>query len=236
MENNPISKIDLLGDTTSYYTSDGKFWYTSPDNLKNSTVIISAEKEEAFFQHYYENYALVPDEKRDLNAMNTDLRTFGTGYDIASFEKFYDDNGKSVPAKTVDGTPTDEMSDIRLNGKPAKLYAEVQGNLVMKDGMITVGKEKQSAGDMTHAFPSDLPWETGKVGHIHTHPLAVPTTLDYRRGNFYSGGIFPTPGPSGADHTRAGNNKGGVRNVVVDSKNVYLINGNSSQTIKISRR
>ena len=45
-----------------------------------------------------------------------------------------------------------------------------------------------------------------------------------------------TPGPSKDDQENSRKNAGGVRNVVVDSKNVYLINGNSKQTIKIPRR
>jgi RHS repeat-associated protein len=234
MSNNPIIFNDPLGDTTSYYSSDGKYLFSSPDKLKNSTVVLSAEKQEQFFKHFYETYALVPDSKRDIDAMNKDLRSYGTGYDLKSFEKFFDKYSKSVPAKSVEGLSIADWSDIKLNGKPAKLYAEVQTNLIFKGGLVTAGKNTQSKGDMTYAHPSDLPIENNQAGHMHLHPVAVPTILTYRIGSFYSGGSFPS-GPSSDDRAHARKNNNGVRNVVIDSKYIYLINGNINETIKIER-
>lgn len=235
MKNNPITYTDPLGDTSVFYGYQGKQVLTVNDNGPNKTVVLSEDKEEAFYQSFYENFAFVPDDKRDLGAMSKTLSSFGTSYDIASFETFYDENGKSVPATNVDGTSTEGMTDIKINGKPTKLNAEVMGNLVMKDGIVTVGKGKSSTGDLVGSDPDKLPQEQGKVGHIHTHPVATDATLTYMKRGSLDGGTFRV-GPSPADRSEAGKNKGGVRNVVVDQRNVYLINGWSSQTITIPRR
>jgi hypothetical protein len=211
-----------------------------PDNGPNRTVILNEETEDAFYKSYYENFALVPVDKRDYNVMSNTLSKFGISYDVPSFEKFFDENAKSTPAKAVGGKPTEGMTDIKLNDKPAKLYAEVQGNLVMKNGIVTVGKGKNSSGDMTGGFPSDLPDEPYKVSHIHTHPIWKKTKFSYKRGGLPGGGDFPRPGPSGMDGDRgyAGRNvdRHGVRTVVVDANNVYIINGWADQDVIIKRK
>jgi RHS repeat-associated protein len=235
MENNPIKYTDALGDTTIFYGYQGNRIFAVNDKGSNRTVVLDEKKEEGFYNSYYENFALVPDSKRDLTAMSSSLSAFGTSYDVASFEGFYDANAKSVPATNVDGNPTAGMSNIQINGKPTKLNAEVMGNLVMKDGVVTVGQGKSSTGDLVSSDPNKLPQEQGKVGHIHTHPVATDASLSYTRGGVTSGGSFRA-GPSPADRQEADKNKGGIRNVVVDQKNVYLINGWSNQTVIIPRR
>ncbi len=235
MENNPIKYTDALGDTTIFYGYQGNRIFAVNDKGPNRTVVLDESKEDAFYNCYYENFALVPDSKRDLSAMSSTLSAFGTSYDVASFESFYDANAKSVPATNVDGTSTEGMTNIKINGKPTKLYAEVMGNLVMKDGVVTMGKGKSSDGDLIGSDPDKLPAEQGKVGHIHTHPVAADATLTYTQGTLATGGSFRA-GPSPRDRQEADKNKNGVRNVVVDSKNVYLINGWASQTVTIPRR
>jgi hypothetical protein len=49
------------------------------------------------------------------------------------------------------------MTDIRINGKPAKLYAEVMGNLVMKDGVVKIGQGKSNTGNLVGSDPNKLP-------------------------------------------------------------------------------
>lgn len=127
------------------------------------------------------------------------------------------------------------MTEFKINEKPTKLYAEVMGNLVMKNGIVTVGEGKSSTGDLVGSDPNQLPAEKGAVGHIHTHPVASDVTLTYMKRGSSDGGRFRA-GPSPDDRKEADKNKNGVRNVVVDQKNVYLINGQSSQTVIIPRR
>jgi RHS repeat-associated protein len=235
MENNPIKYTDAFGDTTIFYGYQGNRLLTVNDNGANRTVVLDENKEDAFFNSFYENFAFVPDNKRDLNLMSKTLSAFGISYDVASFEGFYDANANSVPATKVDGTSTEGMSKIEMNGKPIKLNAEVMGNLVIKDGVVTIGKGKSSSGDLVSSDPDKLPAEPGKVGHIHTHPVATDANLSYTIGPVSTGGSLRA-GPSPADRQEANKNKNGIRNVVVDSKNVYLINGRSSQTVTIPRR
>jgi hypothetical protein len=45
-----------------------------------------------------------------------------------------------------------------------------------------------------------------------------------------------TVGPSPGDRNHESENKGGIRNVAVDQRNLYLINGRSEQTITIPRK
>jgi hypothetical protein len=54
-------------------------------------------------------------------------------------------------------------------------------------------------------------------------------------GSIYEGGSFP-PGPSPDDRAHARKNVNGVRNVVIDSKYIYLVNGNIDEEIKIERK
>jgi RHS repeat-associated protein len=235
MDNDPIRFNDPLGDTTIFYGYQGNRIFAVNDNGANRTVVLDEKKEDAFYNSYYQNFALVPDDKRNLSAMSKTLSAFGTSYDVAAFENFYDQNGSSVPATNVAGTPTESMTDIKINGKPTKLYAEVMGNLVMKNGVVTVGNGKSTTGDLVSSDPDKLPSETGKVGNIHTHPVAANATLQYKTSSGSGGGSFRA-GPSPDDRQVAGRNSDGVRNVVVDQKNVYLINRWSGETVTIPKR
>ncbi|HYM95063.1 MAG TPA: hypothetical protein VET23_13040, partial [Chitinophagaceae bacterium] len=86
------------------------------------------------------------------------------------------------------------------------------------------------------SHPDNLPNEPGKVAHIHLHNLVGNGTWGYKIGGSITGGGTFTGGPSNADQTYAGTNTNGIRNVVVDNKTIYLINGNKDQTIPIPRK
>lgn len=235
MRNNPILFNDLLGDTARFYNSVGVAIYSINDGNKRITpTIISNDNFAGFLGAIAGGFAGGGD-----GPSAESLQAHGITYDTKSISKFFDDNGKAVPAKTVDAEKTQNMSDIKIDGKSTKLYAEVMGNLVLKDGKVTVGTGKASSGDFRSSYFSELPGEANKVGDIHTHPVAQDGNLSYtiNAGNFTQmGGGKLTAGPSGADHTHAGSNSNGARNVVVDSKYIYIINSNSNQTIKILRK
>lgn len=129
------------------------------------------------------------------------------------------------------------MKEKTINGKPAEFYSEVQSNLVMNNGEVTLGTVKpQASADMFYSTPSDLPNEPRKVGQIHLHNQASDGKWGYKIGSSISGGGNFVGGPSFSDQNYAGTNTNGVRNVVVDSKNIYLINGNKEQMITIPRK
>jgi RHS repeat-associated protein len=240
MNNDPIANDDALGDTTAFYGSEGNKIFVVNDNSRYNVVVLNAEKEDAFYNDYYNNYMAVADKDRDNNAMAKNLGRFGNSYDIGAFSKFYDKNSHSVLAKTVAGESTKGWTHITLDGKQTKLYAEVEGNLVMKDGVVTVGAATATSGDMTFANPNETPLEPNTVGNIHTHPVATNTTLSWSTGpgNNSSGDFKAGPSGFGGDQDRGFQNMQthGVRNVVVDEKNIYLINGYTNQTITIPRK
>jgi len=240
MNNDPIASNDPLGDTTIFYGSAGNQIFVVNDNGKNKVVVLDQEKEDNFYSAFYYHWVPVKDKDRNLNNMSKELSQYGKSYDVEAFSKFYDKNSHAVPATTVSGESTKGWTNITLDGKPAKLYAEVEGNLVIKDGVVTAGTATNSAGDMTFGYPMNIPMEPNTVGNIHTHPVATNATLSWSTGpGDRSSGTF-TAGPSGigGDQSQAGSNMTdhGVRNVVVDQKNIYLINGNGSQTITIPKK
>jgi RHS repeat-associated protein len=244
MGNNPISLNDLLGDTSIYYNSNGE-----QIGFINKGKGITAVEVAANWTYFVTVLTAGINARSDLSdkdvaAFSALLQATGTAYDVSSFSKFFDENAKSTPAISVAGESIKGWSDIKLNGKKSKLYAEVEGNIVMKNGKLTVGSGKHSIGDMTYDFPSNLPNEPGKKSHIHLHPIAEDSKLTYSfpdamgRGRSQGTGYLKA-GPSGAkgdqDQARINMQNNGARTVVVDAKYVYLINGTSNQTIKIPR-
>ena len=239
MSNNPISFNDPLGDTSVFYGSNGNYIFTVNDNSRRNAVVLDAKKEDAFYNDYYHNFLPIPDDKRNYSVMSANLGQYGNRYDIGALSRFFDVNNGTVPATKVGGESTASWTNITIDGKPTKLYAEVEGNLVRKNGMVTVGVKTYSEGDFAHDDPSMVPLEANTVGNIHLHPIWKNGTLAYspRKGDRSNDFFYAGPSNYNGDQGLADTNmeRTGVWNVVVDQKFIYLINGNPSQTIKILR-
>lgn len=168
---------------------------------------------------------------------------FSMEEDLAAMEKFYDENRGHAKADKVDGTKIDEMQNPTYNGKSVTknflkgLDAEMLGNLVFKNGRVTVGTGRHTDNDLVSNSPGSLPFEEGKVAHIHNHQLIGRFSVGWdissgiiRRSRIVEGN--PGAGPSSPDYSSSVRNTR-YRNVVVDNKYVYFING--TQTVKHPR-
>ena len=233
MKNNAILHNDPLGDTARYYDNTGKVLYQRVDGSKRITpTIISAKNLKAF-------NAAVAGGKSTIGSLNK----LGTVYDAKSFSDFYAKN-HNAKATNIDGIPLNKISNLKIDGKPAStsmLHSEVVGNLVLKNGIVTLGNNAPvPLGDVTGGDPDRSGDEFGKVAGIHTHPTSTTQTIDFdvKAGPFISGHLFTLYGgtPSSADYSNAGRIATEYRQVLVDSKYIYLYNSDAKETIKIPRQ
>ena len=233
MKNNPILHNDPLGDTARYYNAAGKMLYQTTDGSKRITPTIVSDKNLKAFN------AAVAGGKSTVG----DLNKLGTVYNTKSFANFFAKNN-NIKATTVDGTPVSKMSNLLVNGKAAitsSLHSEVVGNLVLKDGVISLGSNiPVPTGDMLGGDPDKAGNEPGKVAGIHLHPTATTETVqfDVNHGPFTQTSVITIYGgsPSAADYQEAGRVNQGYRQVAVDSKYIYIYNTNSTETIKVPRQ
>ena len=239
MGNNPIILNDPLGDTTFYYGANGQY-YGRVLNKGSETVVVVDEKYDERFQAYHDNN-FKDFEGRKADDLVKEFGQYGVTYDAAAMSKYYDDNNGTTKAEKVDGTKIDDMKNPTFNDKSVSkqflksLNAEMLGNLVLKDGKVTVGTGRHSDNDLVKNSPGSLPYEEGKVAHIHNHPPMKPFRIAWEVGAFNAtSGVSGSPGagPSSADYSQSSGNTT-YRNVVVDQKNIYFING--SQTVKHPR-
>lgn len=229
MYNNPISNHDPLGDTSIYYTSDGTYWFTSYDKLENSVVVITKDNEEAFFRHFYNTYAFVPDSKRDINAMNTDLRRFGASYSTEEFFAYYDQNSKDV----YKGKDSEKGLDIfkAIDGK-GELLNEHAASTGLKNGYVRINPGSDDAGNPTSSYP-----KSGTMG-VHTHTnegrriAILQNDGSYRSGSVQSGRAGLGEDVELTTFTNA--SKGDFR-VVVTPTHMYLY-ANGRVTIAVDRK
>lgn len=164
-----------------------------------------------------------------------------TTYDINAISTFFVESQKTFKADYI-GDVAIGGKDILLNGKRAKphdLPAEAVANLVLKNGIITIGNNPPTSNySMLNADPDKPGDEPGRVGHVHTHPAASDVTVQLdSRGTFSTTALFNIHGgrPSPGDHGEYDRSGKGLRFVVVDEKNIYFYNGNADQTLKVER-
>jgi RHS repeat-associated protein len=224
MDNNPISKNDPLGDIAIFYNEQGKKIYEMKDGHKYITATTIGNKGlDAFNKaHSAKGFTV------------GSLQKMGITYDTKALSKFYDVNGHKFNAKLMDNhmvTPKMTVDGKLISGD--KVYAEAAANLVLKDGVVTTGKNPaKSSFDVVGTDPDIAGKESNKVGVIHTHP----TDRNMQMSNEYGFGINGEGGrPSPTDHKFYRDHNSGSRHVVVDSKNIYIYNGDSNQTITIPR-
>jgi RHS repeat-associated protein len=229
MGNNPILRADPLGDTAIFYNnSTGKEIYRMNDGSKRITAT---------------TYKSVSNFVGALagGANLKKLQKGGTTYDTKAFSKFYSDYGKKFQANYVGTTSLEGAKSVKVNGKPVEpnsLKAEATANLVLKEGVVTIGNNTPTTNNsMTNADPDKPSNEAGRIGNIHTHPTAgemsVQVESRYATTLYKIHGGAPSPGDH-SEYERSGN--GSERFVMVDEKNIYLYNGNADQTIKIPRQ
>ena len=232
MGNNPILKNDPLGDTTYYYSNSGQLLgriYT-----KQTAAVILNKDTDKYVRKRLGNGSIT---NKNMNEMVAKFAKFGTTYDVKSFSKYYDDNINSIKAKTINDRPVSGYS-LTVDGKPVQsLRAEVVSRLIIRGGEITTGSAKPATNeDVAYADPSKANIEVNSSGtHIHLHPYYKSVIgLDDRYG-IYEGIIGG--GPSEADYRSSPTSYSysTIRNVVVDSRAIYLINSNSDQTITLPK-
>jgi len=244
MLNNPISNFDPLGDTTYYYSNAGALLLTTYGAGHTNAMVVNDDHVSVLEKYGKENQAAIDKygDKANNAAIEDWANHMGTTYDLNSFTKFYEENGKTA-ATSIDGTSLKGVSDFKIDGKPSspsKLKSEAIGNLILKDGKVTVGNNKPYIfGDATGGSADASGNEPNKVSNIHTHPASGTKEVSFWTGSLMKQGHFFTlygGSPSGGDHSQASGRDKGYRFVMVDSKRVVLYNGNASQNITILRK
>ena len=156
---------------------------------------------------------------------------------------FYDQEGNSNTAKTIDGTSINSMKNLKFEGRcidPNSIKSETSADLIMKNGKVTVGVLREPNSELLTTYPPDnLFSQDGATGaHIHTHTDRPNGAFTWGVGlNAQTRNVKSNNGPSPDDkaRTRGDMQFTKVRNAVVDRNNTYLINGDGSQTIRIPR-
>jgi RHS repeat-associated protein len=232
MGNNPILKNDPLGDTTYYYSNSGQLLgriYT-----KQTAAVILNKDTDKYVRKRLGNGSIT---NKNMNEMVAKFAKFGTTYDLKSFSRYYDNNINSVQAKTIGDRPISGNS-LKVDGKTVQsLRAEVVSSLVIGNGVITTGSAKPATSeDVTHADPAKTNMEKNISGtHIHLHPYYKSVISLQDRFGFVD--IRIGSGPSIDDYRTSPSAYiySTERNVVVDSRAIYLINSNSDQTITLPK-
>ena len=243
---NPVWFKDPFGnDTTRYYNNSGSLLMLVGNGKEgyNRAMVVKDNKVKAI-QEYANKYKAELNSKSGVTnnvAVDNSLKSYGDLYDLKSFTKFYDDNSKNR-ATSIDGTSLKGATDFKIDGKaanPSKVKSEVLANLILKNGIVTLGINKPYVfGDATGGDADASGDEPGKVSNIHLHPYSTTVKIDFwvgtqiKQGHYFTiyGGL-PSPG----DHSQASSRDKGYRFVMVDNKNVVLYNGDASQNIIIKR-
>jgi hypothetical protein len=233
MNNNPVSFNDALGDTARFYSSQGALLGQENDGSKRITpTIISDDKLDDFRSNYNTGRKHFDNEKAFANS----LQKMGTTYDTKSFSDYFEKNKNAFPATKVLGVSLEDKKDFKVNNKPVKLFSEVGTRMNVANGTVIAGNDQYTNNDLRAI---DIPFSGSKPPLLHLHQFAGDDQLDFKYKAFNGTGSYKfTGGPSGSggDQDVAAKNKNGIRDVLVDEKFIYLINGNSNQDIKIPRQ
>ena len=244
VHNNPVRRIDPTGmgdDSYLYNGTNGNYIATIHDDLQNAAVILPVEpsqegKVASAVNQLNKQSAATRNETARL------VRSAGESHNVDSYRQFYEAN-KNVAAEYLDDqTPINETRDIRLNGKPYAPKAEVVGNLVEKNGILSPGLDTYTDKNMTASWAGGLKTEVNTKGTIHLHSMddknSVLTFFSKQDGSSQRRTFEPGPSPSGNN----GQSRGDYglipqfatrRSVVVTPNNVYIYNALPNQTVKI---
>jgi len=168
-ENNPIVIKDPGGDTTIYYSSDGKLLHFSNDKLPTSIVLIKSEYASTFSGHVAYAASLGIEHHDEANK---GWRTRGLNIDVNSLRKFLKDNTVKGKNDICDNCPGGHNGSGYMN--------EYRANLYEKDNKLIIGNNVVT--DNLTAYLETLPdiENLGRlVGTIHDHPNEGEPTFEY---------------------------------------------------------
>ena len=225
MNNNPISNIDILGDITHYYNTDGTLLRSQDDNNGYATITVISDENLSLFATVSAlidglNAASKKISGKDLFSSNTTaniLSTAGISYDTKEYADYYDRHSKDYYTGNA-YVPTD--------GK-GKLVNENMAGLKLKGGYLRVmDKLPPQAGNNPETSG------TNEIGDrdIHTHTLEGRRFTLHGQAAHVDEGKAAFGGVDGNDLSRGrlsetvGQEKyrSGQFNVVVTPTHVYL--------------
>jgi RHS repeat-associated protein len=239
MGNNPILINDPLGDTTYYYDEDGQYYGRINNKGAETIVVVDHNNDHANIMKrlHDDNFKDFQNEK-DADALVKSFASYGITYDVAAAEKFYDDNKGKSKAEKVSKFPIDNMEKPtyddnvydKKDGKQVStsflknLSSETLGNLVLVNGIVTVGSDRYESHDVGESDANNLPKNSETVGNIHNHQGNQPFSIGWKNFGSQTFTFFPSNGPSKEDK-EASKANGRYGSVVVDEKYVYIVHG-----------
>ena len=226
MGNNPISNIDILGDITHYYNTNGDLLRSLDDGKKEATISVIKDDELEKFNSTLDGLDRTQKSLKDSKYAFSDvvkaqlLENYGVKYDTKEFANYFDKHSK------------DYYEGDNYKSTDGKIVNEHMAGLKLQNGYLRV-MDKKGKEDYKYNTPETS--YTSEIGDadIHTH------TLEGRR--FTKGGVpfyvnhgadpFGTYNPNGGkgDLNRRNYERGpeysykkGIFDVVVTPTHVYL--------------
>jgi RHS repeat-associated protein len=162
--NNPISLVDIGGDSTAYYTLSGVLLAKSNDSRPDAIVIIDDETVKGFLILWSWGERMGATHKNK----NADFfRSLGKTYEVKIFKDLYQsslaEDNKYQGYTTPDGKTTETFTDLNGNS----LYNEIEIYLKDVKGKII------PFGEKTIGSPFGVNTDKGRKGAVataHSHP------------------------------------------------------------------
>jgi RHS repeat-associated protein len=181
--NNPISNIEIGGDSVLFYSASGTYLGYSHDNVrykdKNLLVIIKDKDVKNFKSQYERKRGAEYKKANELSASQVEqhvagLEGMGTTFDVTEMQKFYNDNYNKVPDGEKTKTENDDTKQIEWGA-----HFEQSKNPVVsaKQNWMTIDQSTKQSGGRSQIF-----WNSrGKFGeiHIHTEYLRSSPSIDF---------------------------------------------------------
>jgi hypothetical protein len=164
MGNNPISNVDVLGDITHYYNSEGTLLRSLDDGNKNVTISIIKDSELKAFEAKSAGLDYTQKSLKDSRYAISDklkaqlLSGFGVKYDMKEIADYYDKHSKDF-YKGDFYKPTD--------GK-GKLVSEHMAGMKLVDGFLRIMDNKGKDDYKFNCPVNSMSTENGDAD-IHTH-------------------------------------------------------------------